>query len=146
MALKAKAMAQQRRHTRKELESKVRGIFKGDPRLKTILDYRQEVFVLLDLISVKSNDEEVQDIASALFKLQAQLYGHYLDYIIPRQKSNTLDLIGLWLGLSRERIRQIEQKGVNTLKHPQNRYLIENIVDTIAIGEKEKLMMSAENV
>ena len=51
-------------------------------------------------------------------------------------KENTLNAIGLWLGVTRERVRQLEAQALKKLKHPKTGKSLKNYVEDLYSSEK----------
>ena len=125
--------------SRQQLEELVLPFFQGSDTVKRILDYRQEILLLFDYDINQETKEE-------LHKLLTDLYIVFRDYMKPGKNYNSLQSIGLWIGVSRERVSQIEKKGLHKLKHPRYKQVFEDMIETRALYEKEKLMMSAKSL
>lgn len=90
------------------------------------------------------------DAFEAIARLQtAEVVGHVLSGLLPREAKilrmrfgiggddeQTLEEIGRKFGLTRERIRQLETKGLQKLRHPVRRLVLENLTDGVSPGPR----------
>jgi len=110
---------------------------KESPELLQILKLREEAMALLDTIKDNPRFTLAQ---KQLDKFLVDLYILFSEYLKPNRRHSTLQAIGLWLGISRQRVAQIEQKAIGKLKHPSLRKFWDEIREARAWHEKEKIM------
>lgn len=96
-------------------------------------------------------DESVVDKvnADALYKAVAELPERVQKVIACRYKAHmTLEETGKCFGVTRERIRQLEQKGLRLLRHPRIKFIcdVEKIIKAKEEAEKERDRLKLENI
>ena len=96
-------------------------------------------------------DESVVDKvnADALYRAVAELPERVQEVIACRYKAHmTLEETGKCFGVTRERIRQLEHKGLRLLRHPRNKFIcdVEKIIKAKEEAEKERDRLKLENI
>lgn len=71
--------------------------------------------------------EKVEEVIDTLSTKEAMVLKMRFGFIDGKQK--TLEEVGEYFNVTRERIRQIESKSIRKLKHPVRRKMIENILN-----------------
>ena len=79
----------------------------------------------------KIEEQELQEALSQLFLTSLKLREEdilYRRFGVGREKSQTLEEVGVDYGLTRERIRQIELRALQKIRHPERRKLLERFL------------------
>jgi hypothetical protein len=133
---------------RSKIEALVADQYKDDPIVKDILDKRAEALELITIIRIKTHAAKeptpYDEYSKELHQVLIELFMMFEPYMRPGKEHIVLGQVGLWFNISRERIRQIEEVAIRKLKAPKSIRKLNEILETQALFDKERLMQSAK--
>ena len=128
-------------------EERLRKMLRSDvdlSKVEIILQYRREALDLFEKIKNKGRNPEANEIMDNIYVQLSNLYAAFTYYMKPPQKSETMQSIGLWLNISRERVSQLEKQGLRRLQSPALQDAWDEIQEDLNDMARERLLKSSK--
>jgi len=112
-----------------EMEEAISAINEEGIKKKIVLDLTMDGYEMVrkkpELIKIKSNEDAIKDLLNTLCEREATVITHR--YGLFGNEEKTLEAIGNFLGVGRERVRQIQSKALRKMRHPARKNLVKSI-------------------